>query len=194
MCRIAKFGAVFSIPLKYGSIFIIVVMSCMASYSQTALIPKQYLKIIPAVSTREDVEKIYGTADPKKSVVVYQVPDVVVTVLYSYGGCDLGKAPWAVPKGVVEEIAYSPREEKPLRLTDVILDRRKFTKRQAGDVIDQVEYRNSYYGIEVVYDLTEKTVTDIIIGLSARQKKRFACPKGIDKITGGYNIGLPPGR
>jgi hypothetical protein len=159
-------------------LFLLILLSYVPALSQKTLIPQKYLDIVPGVTTREDVEWIYGKTDPKRSIMTYPASDFVLTVMYSDGGCEEGRdMPWALPKGAIEEVSYSPLDDRPVRLREIILQPSKFKAKQEGDVIDHWYYRNRKRNILVVYDTTEKVVTDIAVSLTSKQKEHFACSK-----------------
>jgi hypothetical protein len=54
----------------------IIGLSAISSIAQKSLIPEKYLKITPAVSTREDVEKLFGKDDSESHHVTYQTTDI----------------------------------------------------------------------------------------------------------------------
>ncbi len=152
----------------------IIGLSAISSIAQKRLIPEKYLKITPAVSTREDVEKLFGKGDPNSDRITYQIPDITIIVQYSFGDCSKRARIWAISEGIVEYVYYSFRENEP-RLKDILLEKSKFKKREVGDVIGQFEYYNDESGISVIYLKGEKRVADIIIEPTLKQKKRFAC-------------------
>lgn len=164
--------------MQFCFIAILICFSVTSSFAQSRLIAEKYLKITPTVSMRDDVEKLFGKGNAAHHNVLYQTDaDSVVSVEYSYGDCNSGAKVWGIPEWTVEEIYYVPREEKPLRLRDVIFDFSKFKKRQSGDVLVHIDYYNEDAGITVGYDKKEKTVNEIIIYPTLEQKRRLACAK-----------------
>ncbi len=56
-----------------------------------------------------------------------------------------------MPKWIVTEISYSFRENPP-KLKDLIPDKSKYKKKQAGDVLEHVDYYNEETGVSIIYD------------------------------------------
>lgn len=158
----------------------------LTSQAQSGLIPDRYLRIIPGVATRSDVEKIYQKNDPTKTFVEYDTSEFSVGIKYSLGPCELKLGIWGLPESTVEEVFYDWSEESRFRLRDIILDIKRFEKRRSGDVTVHDYYVNDESGISVVYDRTTKSVEGIRINLSAKLKEKYACRKGSWQSTAKY--------
>ena len=73
------------IPLVISIIFL---AGTVSSNAQSGLIPEEYLRIVPGVSVRADVEKLFSRSEDDKSHLVdYDHPDLFVGVEYSVGHC-----------------------------------------------------------------------------------------------------------
>ena len=143
------------------------------------LIAEKYLKVKPGISTREDVEKIFGKHYANgydKYTAYYRSNEVVFSVYYSDGKCNLEYDDWNLSEWTVEGVYINVTDGHELRLKDVILKLSKFKKQYVGDVIGQMEYSNENAGISIIYFKTSKTVQDMEIALTPEQKKNFACP------------------
>lgn len=145
--------------------------------AQSGLIPEKYLRITPGVSTRADVEKLYSKSDPKRTFVEYDTPDFSIGIQYSLGPCKLKLGVWGLPEWTVEQVYYNWPEEKRIPLRDIILDRKRFEKRQIGDVVGHDYYVNDEFGIIVVYDQKLKSVVDLGLKLSTKLKEKYTCWK-----------------
>jgi hypothetical protein len=166
---------ILSVSLRVGLILVVIQLTSFSTFSQANLIPNKYLKIRPGVTTRIDVEKIYGKNSSADAIIIYKWTEYNVAITYSESTCDSSDVPWAFPVGIVEEISYHPNESKPLRLRSVINDISRFKTEQTSDVITHVKYFNEKSGIFVVYDSKEKVIESIIIRPTLEQKRRFAC-------------------
>ena len=151
-----------------------------AQIARAELISSKYLRVTPGVTTRSEVEKMFGRpadAGANRHVVDYLYETEFMTVSYSYGE-DCNGAEWTVPDWVVEEVDYGPRDvirDVILPLNSVILKVSAFKEQRSGHVTDHVKYVNEAAGISVYYDKTEKSVTSIIISPTIEQKKAFGC-------------------
>ena len=115
-------------------LLILFVLFTLNSLAQTSSVAPRFLQLRPAVSTREDVDRLFGKSDPAQHSVMYKTPDFVIQVEYSQERCDVnGVAEWGLPVGELEEIYFVPRDERPLRLKDVIFDRAQFKRHQISD-------------------------------------------------------------
>jgi hypothetical protein len=164
-------------------IVITVLLFPMAATAQIGreLISSKYLRVMPGVTTRSDVEEMFGRprdADADLHIVNYHYATEFMTVTYSYGKDCSNGAEWTVPEWVVQKVSYGPRDvaaDVVLPLESVILKKSAFKKQRAGDVTSHVKYVNDAAGISVFYDKTEKSVADIIIWPTREQKNVLAC-------------------
>jgi hypothetical protein len=151
--------------------------------SQSELIPKKYLEVVPGVSTRSDVEKIYSKRDTNRTFVEYDTPHFSIGIQYSLGPCELGLGVWGMPKWTVEEVFFNWAKGKKTPLRSIILEPKRFDKRQLGHVAEHDYYVNDEFGIMVVYDNELKTVSSLSLELSTKLKEKYACRKKL--TTGG---------
>jgi len=146
--------------------------------AQKTLIAEEFLKIIPGVMTKQEIEKRFGPANLINDFMArYKTENFSLTVEYSTLGCDKGNVPWAMPRGIVERVTYWFPDEKRKSLNDVILKISKFTSEEEGDVGGHVTYRNRDRSIDITYSTNIKAVLSVTIEPTARQIKRFACRK-----------------
>lgn len=142
-------------------------------YAQQNLIKDEFLAIRPGISTKQDVRDKYGELE----IVNYSsriTKDFQMTRIdYARGDCAISA--WSFPAWVVEKVIIFPRDAKTLRLKDVILDERKFQKRQAGDVLTNVEYSNEEAGISIEYDRKMRRVESIELKPPSKLQDKHAC-------------------
>ena len=148
--------------------------------AQRGLIAERFSKVIPGVSTRDDVEKIFPITRTEEfkndHSIDFHVGELSIGVVYSTGKCgdwlpDYGR----FPKGTVVGISYAWRNDDRVLLKDVISDRSKFAKKQKSDVIVHVNYINEEWGVDVVYDTKARSVIDIFWKPGVEFKK-YECP------------------
>ncbi|MGH9949056.1 MAG: hypothetical protein ACRD6X_17940 [Pyrinomonadaceae bacterium] len=166
--------AVLTVSLSMTILLLVMVSWTVTIAAQERLIPNKYLKVTPGVTTRPDIEKLYGRGDPSHFFVDYIIPEGVVSVTYSSGGCEQGKKSRGIPKWTVEEISYD-NADNIVPLKNVIFDLSRFQKRESEHVIGHVTYFNDKAGISVSYDEKFNTVQAITIRLGSDAEKKFAC-------------------
>lgn len=147
--------------------------------AQTGLIPETYLRIIPGVSTRSDVEKLYGKRDSNRYFWSFELPDQIVGIQFSSGTCDSKLSNSGLPEWTVEEVYFDwPKTAKRMLLREVVLEPRRFQRRQLGDVLGHDYYVNDEFGIEVVHDRGLKEVLNIHLKPSAKITEKYRCASG----------------
>jgi hypothetical protein len=161
---------------KLLSILFALHFGVLAVSAQKPLISGEFAKIIPGVTTRQEIEKRFGTVNLINDFMAqYTTEDFSISVEYSTSDCNSGNVPWALPKDTVEMITYWFPEEKRRSLTDVILKISEFTGKVEGDVGHHITYRNRGRGIYVIYSTNIKAVRSITLEPTAKQKKKFTC-------------------
>jgi hypothetical protein len=163
--------------IKYFLIGFMFLSSATPHEAQSGLIPEKYLRIIPGVSTRADVERLFSKRDPKSHFVDYDTSDLLVGIQYSLGPCELKQGVWGFPEWMVEQVYINWPEGKTIRLHDIILKPKRFEKRQIGDVTVDDYYVNDEFGIIVVYDRRRKEVSSLGLKPSAKFIDKYACQK-----------------
>lgn len=137
---------------RNGILVVILLFSVVSAASQESANLAKWLKIKVFESTREDVEKLYGTSNETKyHFIRYKNSDGTINVDYSKGGCEVVSPMWNVPEWTVIEISYTPWKNPP-KLKDLIPDKSRYKRKQAGDVLDHIEYYDEEKGISVIYD------------------------------------------
>lgn len=155
--------------------------SAAAQAENSGLAPK-YRKIIPGVSTRADVERIFPATNSRKFADEYRIDfyagELSIGIKYSTGTCgsyystpDWGK----FPKWTVVDVWYTWRMDDHIPLKKVIFDRRQFAKTKTGDVTTHDTYINEEEGVEVIYDTKAKRVIDIFLVPAAKFKTKYSC-------------------
>lgn len=165
--------------LEFGKLLFILFalhLGALVISAQSTLISKEFLKIVPGVTTKQEIEKRFGTVELANDFMAdYQTEKFSMTVEYATSDCDAGNVPWALPKDMVEMITYWLPEEEKRSLAGVILKRSKFTAKYEGDVGEHLTYRNRDHGIAVVYDTELKVVRAVTLEPTTDQMKQFAC-------------------
>lgn len=158
---------------------IITILVCAAHLvsAQESLLAEKYLKVKPTISTREDVERLYGKEPVKHFYALYETKDAIIEIEYSEGDCDTDDYKWSVPKWVVKEVDIFFKDHTKIRINDVIEKRSSFTKRQEGDVLNHIYYSNSDRSIVVIYDKQSKIVEGIILLPTKEQIECHRCKK-----------------
>lgn len=149
--------------------------------AQHGLIANKYLKIIPGVSTRIDVEKVFPITKSKEFKNLHSIDfddgELAIGIVYSTGKCgDSVLYDWNAPEWTVVGVSYDWPDEKKIRLSAVITDLRKLRRNQRSDVVVHVNYTSEESGIDIVYDTKLKSVQEIYIKPSAKLRKKYACP------------------
>jgi len=169
--------------------FVVIVALCLILLSNTdvraqnGLIADEFCKIIPGVSTRDDVEQIFAAAkhgefNKAGNVVEFDNKRLAIQVEYSTGKCgdtlpDYG----TFPKWTVIAVSYMWPDDDQIPLTEVILDLRKFSRVQKSDVIVHDNYLNHEAGIDIVYDRKRRSVDGIYIQPGAELTAKYGkCP------------------
>lgn len=145
------------------------------SIAQAEPIPKKYLQLVPGVSTRADVSRIFPAVTSEGVFVEYEGNDLVVRIEFSPGNCELPLGWGKLPAGTIERISYEWPEERQVGLRDVLLNPTRFRKERHGDVTIHDYYVNDELGIKVVYDRKWKRVLGIDLEPSRKLKQQFAC-------------------
>ena len=73
-------------------------------------------------------------------------------------------------------VSYEWPEGDEVPLTDVIIDLKKFEKKQISDVIVHDNYENEEWGILAVYDRKWKQFAGIYLEPAAKFKEKYGCP------------------
>jgi len=133
--------------------------------AQTDPVMSKFIMISPVVSTRADVERLFGVGEAK-DLVVYRLENYRVWIQYSNGTCT---EDWLTPKGtVVTATIYFYNVVKPLKeLTDSVnLSRLKV--RKSLDVEGEKYYFDDKAGRR--YDVNEAQMEWISIELYPPKK------------------------
>lgn len=156
-------------------------------FAQSPPTAKGWRGIIPLRSTRADVERLLGAA-PKKTLVVYDRPDEIVTVVYEVGKCSAtvpeelsGISPgWNVPKDTV--VSVDVRLKKRVMLATLNLELRDYKKEAGSDVPQIARYLNESegFGLEV-FELRNGTGERVMsyFYVPTKEEERLRCPAGI---------------
>ena len=151
--------------------------------SQNVLIAEKYSKIIPGISTRDEIEQIFAAAKSgeyykEENVVEFEDKKLAIRVEYSTGKCgdtlpDYG----TFPKWTVIAVSYMWPNDDQIPLEGVILDLRKFSRVQTSDVVVHDNYVNDEAGIDIVYDRKRKSVDGIYLKPNAGLRAKYGkCP------------------
>ncbi|MBX3290033.1 MAG: hypothetical protein KF855_11885 [Acidobacteria bacterium] len=149
--------------------------------AQDGLLAKRFLRIIPGVSTRVDVEGLFPVVKSKDFANKYKIDfndgELAIGVEYSTGNCgDKIMYDWKLPEWTVVGVSYEWPEGDEVPLTDVIIDLKKFEKKQISDVIVHDNYENEEWGILAVYDRKWKQFAGIYLEPAAKFKEKYGCP------------------
>jgi len=158
-----------------STVLTMIVLFASAAFGQVSLVSEKYTLIKPGVSTRKDVEKVYGSGKSDDYFVKYNDDQATIFVTYSSEGCDSRKRAWGVPAWTVEEISFDFGENS-VPLNEIILDRSRF-KKSNSHVIGAVTYLNEDLGILIEYYAKFKTVQNITLSIGRNLRKGLACRK-----------------
>ena len=139
---------------------------------------EDFLRLAPLQNTKTDVETAFGKGSSANNpyVVTYRKGGLRITVDYALGDCRSGLSPWNVPEWTITEITYSFLSEKP-KLKRLLRNRKQFRTRQAGDVLNHIEYYDDIAGVSVLYDTKVEGVMDIVLRPAAARADTFECPE-----------------
>lgn len=152
-----------------------ILSSANISYSKNQEKIEKWLKIKPIISTRKDVEKIFGKADDESiDSASYYKKNITIEVMYSRGNCKQYKHDYDVPTDTVIEIHYFFKKDNP-NLNDLKLNSKDFQLEQEGDVGHISQYHSYKRGIIVVFHNTKYKVTSIKLAPSEEQEKTLDC-------------------
>ena len=127
--------------------------------------------IVPAQSTRADVERILGHADTAYFA-RYKLSEGSLFIEYSSGPCRPDrKGGWNLAENVVVSVVYSP-VVKP-RLSELKVNRKKLRRVRDPHVGEIVYYIND--AEDVVYEIQDGRVWSIEYG-PAKQYEHLKCP------------------
>lgn len=154
-------------------------------FAQDGLLAKRFLKIIPGISTRSDVEQLFPVAKsidfPNKYIVDFNDEELAIGIEYSTGKCgDNIMYDWKLPEWTVVAVSYEWPRDRRMRLDDVITDVKRFEKKQISDVSVHDNYENEEWGITAVYDRKRKHFAGIYLEPAARFKEKYVCPRSVD--------------
>jgi hypothetical protein len=96
---------------KIAGTFLVISAFSISLCAQTSLIAEKYLKIKPAVSTREDVEKLLGKNNSKEYTVLYFIGDETIQIEYSDENCSPKPEGSMFPEWRVKAAFYVQREK-----------------------------------------------------------------------------------
>lgn len=149
--------------------------------AQQGLIARKFLKIIPGISTRTDVEKVFPITKSEEFKNFHSIDfddgELAIGIEYSTGKCgDSVLYDWNPPEWTVVGVSYDWPDEKKIRLSAVITDFRKFHRNQRSDVVIHVNYTSEESGIDIVYNTKLKSVQEIYIKPSAMLREKYVCP------------------
>lgn len=132
-------------------IAIVVCFSALTGFSQVG-----FLGIIPAVSTRDDVEKALGKANAYGS---YKIEEGTIHISYRETRCEHSAVNCLcfVPIGTVLEIVFYPKVE--MKIEDLKLDPKEWKKNQVQDHAAGIEvYINSKTGVSHEVESSDGTL------------------------------------
>ncbi|MCW5958864.1 MAG: hypothetical protein KIS76_01810 [Pyrinomonadaceae bacterium] len=145
----------------------------------------QKIKIF--LSTKDEVEQLFGKSQNNEFRVlkgeqtptyarIYELADATVFVVYSSGGCEKNPELWDVSEWTVLEIEYSPNEDT-IKLIDILPDKTRYKSKQAGDVVDHIEYFDDQRGVSITYDKFLDQVLHIKFYPSEHERKLRDCKR-----------------
>ena len=160
---------------KILRLFVIVLCLVLPCFSQRSDLPEKWSKIKTFISTREDVDKLFGNGIANGHFIKYPTQTGLIFVDYSAGNCKSTQYPiWNMPEWTVTEVTYI-LSNKSMKLNDVIPKRNKYKQKQAGDVSDHVEYYDDAAGVSIIYDKRLKHVLNIVLRASTKDKLLLGC-------------------
>lgn len=116
---------------------------------------KEWRGITPLRSTRADVERLLGPPEPGSGS-VYVTEGERVSVTYARRACDYG---WRVPLDTV--ISFFVHPMKPLKLSDLKLDAKRYERRRDSHV-ETIHY---YIDLEAGINYTVESPGELVTGV-----------------------------
>ena len=154
-------------------VLLLMLVTFIGAEAQQGLIPAEYLKIKPGVSTRADVEQLLSKKESDQDFVEYEKKHFTVSVSYSSGSCRT--SPLGLPEGTVDQVHYSLAKNALKNFRSIVLKPSAFVSGESGDVVQDESYVNAEFGIRVVYDRYKKKVLHIVLTAPAAIAKKFDC-------------------
>jgi len=131
----------------------------------------------PMRSTCEDVQHLFGANTCSKKSVSHIFLKETVTVVFASGGCNSASGSYDVPAGTVTDILVIPRYPRRLFVSDLNVDKAKFTKRPAGDLLGVFEYISLELGMKFTAS-RKGQILDIAYFPSAKYERQ-RCPSSV---------------
>lgn len=135
--------------------FILFLIVCLAMPSYCNNFDSKWKKIIPLVSTCNDIKKIFRVKSCDFPDSYYKLPGYVITVTFS-----TGRDKWKVAKGTVLEVGISL--QKLINLEDYEKDLTNYEVLPESDLPDYRRYVNQAKGIELLVT-KDKFIQHILI-------------------------------
>lgn len=148
-------------------------------FSQQGLIAQKYYTIVPGISTRTDVERLFPLAKSgefykAENVVEFQQGEIAMRVEYSTGKCGDSLPDYGTfPKWTVVGVSYDWPDDNQILLMDVILDVKKFKRGQTSDVDIIDNYSNESCGVNITYNTKLKSVDGIYLEPTSSLKTKY---------------------
>ncbi len=155
--------------------FLVVVLVALATAAQAELVPSEFTRILPGVSTRTDVESKFGRSEVARHEARYSNSNYTVIFQYSRGDCRLSFLNLSLPEWTVESVSFEWIDGKEPKLKDIVLDIRSFRKKQTSDVITHDTYSNVEKGISVVYDRKINGIIGVYLRPSLKVESTHQC-------------------
>lgn len=153
---------------------------------QERIIREEYLKITPYLSTLEDVTRVYGEGHniikgrEDYLSITYSINENIDISIDYFRDCNQTDKPEKDRTWIVDEVFFSFEESLKIKPKDIFLDKKDFTACPYGDVVGQIIYFNKERNIQFTYLSLIKSVSDLHIMATEKNKEKYKCKK--DKI------------
>lgn len=150
---------------------------------QKRIIREEYSRIIPYVSTLEDVTKIYGKGDDfikgreDYLSITYTINKNKEVNIDYFRNCHQTDKSEKERTWIVERLFFTFEEELKLKPDDIFLDKKDFTACPYGDVGGQIIYFNKEKNIEFTYLSDNGAVSDLEIMATEKNRKKYKCKR-----------------
>ena len=158
-------------------------------FGQERIIRKEYLEIVPYVSTLEDVTRVYGEGgDTIKGrddylSITYTINESKEVNIDYFRDCNQTDKPEKERMWIVEDVFFTFEKGLKLKPKNIFLNKKDFTACPYGDVGGQIIYFNKENNIQFTYLSNNKAVNDLHIMATEKNKERYKCKKDGVKFT-----------
>lgn len=150
---------------------------------QGGMIRKEFLKIVPYVSTLEDVTRVYGQGHniikgrEDYLSISYTINENQELSVDYFRNCNQADKPENERTWIVDRLFFTFEKDLKLKPEDIFINKKDFGACPYGDVGGQIAYFNKAKDIEFTYLSLIKAVTDLSVMAAEKNKERYKCKK-----------------